>query len=146
METPVVFQYQEALHTFRGQGVPDVLLKRMSELISLLDLTTTLSAGLAREEILDAALLIVMGELRAGRGCFLVREPNGAYRLRASRGLPPSAPSTVELGSLAGHTVVTRDSPAYARVVDGLGLELLCPILKAGRPIAVLALGGRAGG
>ena len=146
METPVVFQYQEALHTFRGQGVPDVLLKRMSELISLLDLTTTLSAGLAREEILDAALLIVMGELRTGRGCFLVREPSGAYRLRASRGLPASAPSSVELGSLAGQTVVTRDSPAFARAVDGLGLELLCPILKSGRPIAVLGLGGRADG
>ena len=144
METPVVFQYQEALHAFRGQGVPDVLLKRMSELISLLDLTTTLSAGLAREEILDAALLIVMGELRAARGCFLVRDPSGAYRLGASRGLPSSAPASVDLGSLAGETVVTRDSPGYARAVEGLGLELLCPILKSGRPIAVLGLGGRA--
>jgi phosphoserine phosphatase RsbU/P len=146
METPVVFQYQEALHTFRGQGVPDVLLKRMSELISLLDLTTTLSAGLARDEILDAALLIVMGELRAARGCFLVRDAGGPYRLRASRGLPSSAPSSVDLGSLAAQTVVTRDSPAYARAVDGLGLELLCPILKSGRPIAVLGLGARADG
>src|SRR5438309_12070896 len=106
METPVVFQYQEALHAFRGQGVSDVLLKRMSELISLLDLTTTLSAGLARDEILDAALLIVMGELRAGRGCFLVRDPSGSYRVRASRGLPSSAPSSVELGSLTAEAVV----------------------------------------
>ena len=146
METPVVFQYQEALHTFRGQGVPDVLLKRMSELISLLDLTTTLSAGLAREEILDAALLIVMGELRAARGCFLIREPGGAYSLRAGRGMPASAPSPVDLAGLAAETVVTRDSPGHARAVEGLGLELLCPILKDGRPIAVLGLGGRADG
>jgi sigma-B regulation protein RsbU (phosphoserine phosphatase) len=146
METPVVFQYQQALHTFRGQGVPDVLLKRMSELISLLDLTTTLSAGLPGDEILDAALLIVMGELRAGRGCFLVREPNGAYRLRAGRGLPPSAPLSVDLGTLAGASVITRDSPAQARALQALGLELLCPVLKSGRPIAALGLGGRAEG
>jgi sigma-B regulation protein RsbU (phosphoserine phosphatase) len=146
METPVVFQYQEALHTFRGQGVPDVLLKRMSELISLLDLTTTLSAGLAGEEILDAALLIVMGELRSARGCFLVRDPGGVYRLRASRGLPSSAPSSVDLGSLAGETVITRDSPAHGRAMEALGLELLCPILKSGAPIAVLGLGARGDG
>jgi phosphoserine phosphatase RsbU/P len=146
METPVVFQYQQALHTFRGQGVPDVLLKRMSELISLLDLTTTLSAGLAGEEILDAALLIVMGELRASRGCFLLRDRSGAYRVGASRGLPSSAPSSVDLGALAGGTVVTRDSPAHARAVGALGLDVLCPILKSGRPIAALGLGARADG
>jgi phosphoserine phosphatase RsbU/P len=146
METPVVFQYQQALHRFRGEGVPDVLLKRMSELISLLDLTTTLSSGLAGQEILDAALLIVMGELQARRGCFLVRDQGGTYRLRAARGLPPSAPSSVELGALPGGTLVARDSPVLGRVVESLGLEVLCPILKSGRPIAVLGLGGRPDG
>jgi len=146
METPVVFQYQQALHAFRGQGVPDVLLKRMSELISLLDLTTTLSAGLPGEEILDAALLIVMGELRAARGCFLVREPGGAYRLRAARGLPPGAPSSVDLGQVAGEGVLTRATPGAAAALDALGLELLCPILKSGRPIAVMGLGARSEG
>ena len=50
------------------EGREPPLLKRMSELISLLDLTTTLSSGLAGEEILDAALLIVMGELQVARG------------------------------------------------------------------------------
>src|SRR5207302_5761152 len=61
MEVPVVFQYQRALDDFRRAGEASPLLKRMSELISLLDLTTTLNSGLSRGEILDAALLIVMG-------------------------------------------------------------------------------------
>ncbi|HEY7514370.1 MAG TPA: hypothetical protein VIC87_07830, partial [Vicinamibacteria bacterium] len=61
MLTPVVFPYQRALDEFRREGREPPLLKRMSELISLLDLTTTLSSGLAGEEILDAALLTVMG-------------------------------------------------------------------------------------
>jgi sigma-B regulation protein RsbU (phosphoserine phosphatase) len=146
METPVVFQYQQSLHEFRAGGVPDVLLKRMSELISLLDLTTTLSSGLAGGEILDAALLIVMGELQARRGCFLVREHGGEYRPRASRGLPPGAPSAVELGTLAPGVVITRESAAHVRALESLGLDLLCPILKSGRPIAALGLGGRADG
>jgi sigma-B regulation protein RsbU (phosphoserine phosphatase) len=146
METPVVFQYQQSLHEFRAAGVPDVLLKRMSELISLLDLTTTLGSGLASGEILDAALLIVMGELQARRGCFLVRDHGGEYRLGAARGLPAQAPSTVALGALPPGKVITRESAAHARALDGLGLDLLCPILKAGRPIAVLGLGGRADG
>ena len=47
MEPPVVFQYQRALDEFRRAGREPPLLKRMSELISLLDLTTTLNSGLA---------------------------------------------------------------------------------------------------
>lgn len=142
METPVVFQYQQTLHEFRGRGVPDALLKRMSELISLLDLTTTLGSGLAGGEILDAALLIVMGELQARRGCFLVREHGGEYRLRASRGLAPDAPAVVELGELTGAAAITRDSPEHRGALEALGLDVLCPILKSGRPIAALGLGG----
>ena len=93
MEVPVVFQYQRALDEFRRAGEASPLLKRMSELISLLDLTTTLNSAMSRDEILDAALLIVMGELQAGRGCLLVRAADGAYEVRASRGLPPGAPA-----------------------------------------------------
>ena len=146
METPVVFQYQQSLHEFRAGGVPDALLKRMSELISLLDLTTTLSSGLAGGEILDAALLIVMGELQARRGCFLVREQAGVYRLRAARGLPPGVPPSVELGTLLPRVVITRESAAHVQALESLGVDVLCPILKSGRPIAVLGLGGRAEG
>src|SRR5687768_4757234 len=146
METPVVFQYQQALHEFRGEGVPDVLLKRMSELISLLDLTTTLGSGLAGGEILDAALLIVMGELQARRGCFVVRDHGGEYRLRAARGMAASAPAAVELGTLSAGALTTGESPGHRRALESLGLEVLCPILKAGRPIAALGLGGRADG
>ena len=60
MPTPVVFQYQRALDEFRREGREPPLLKRMSELISLLDLSTTLNSSLSAEEILDGALLIVM--------------------------------------------------------------------------------------
>jgi hypothetical protein len=97
MEVPVVFQYQRALDDFRRAGEASPLLKRMSELISLLDLTTTLNSAMSREEILDAALLIVMGELQAGRGCLLVRAGDGAYDVRASRGLPAGAPVRVTM-------------------------------------------------
>ena len=146
MDTPVVFQYQQSLHEFRGGGVPDVLLKRMSELISLLDLTTTLGSGLQGGEILDAALLIVMGELQARRGCFLVREPGGDYRLRAARGLAADAPPSVDLGALPPEGLISRESAVHVRALDALGLEMLCPIAKGGRAIAALGLGGRADG
>ncbi len=43
--TPVVFQYQQALDEFRREGREPPLLKRMSELISLLDLSTTLGSS-----------------------------------------------------------------------------------------------------
>ena len=118
----------------------------MSELISLLDLTTTLSSGLTVEEILDAALLIVMGEFQASRGCLLVRSEAGGYEVRASRGLPAGAPSRMPLVEMQGSGIVTGPWGPNAPGLAAMGLEVLCPILKGGRPIAALGLGPRAGG
>jgi sigma-B regulation protein RsbU (phosphoserine phosphatase) len=117
----------------------------MSELISLLDLTTTLSSGLSGSEILDAALLVVMGELQASRGCLLVRSETGRFELRASRGLPAAAPGVTPAFSMQGDTLVTPPGGACAPVLEAYGLAILCPILKRGRLIAVLGLGPRAG-
>ena len=146
VNTPVVYQYQRALDAFRREGGSSPLLKRMSELISLLDLTTTLNSSLSGAEILDAALLIVMGELQATRGVLLVRAESGSFRVQASRGLPPGAPAQVELGPLASPEVIFRRRGAHEGVFEACGLEVLCPIFKADRPIAVLGLGPRADG
>ena len=146
VNTPVVYQYQRALDAFRREGGSSPLLKRMSELISLLDLTTTLNSSLSGAEILDAALLIVMGELQATRGVLLVRAESGSFRVQASRGLPPGAPAQVELGPLASPEVIFRRRGAHEGVFEACGLEVLCPIFKAARPIAVLGLGPRADG
>jgi sigma-B regulation protein RsbU (phosphoserine phosphatase) len=141
VSTPVVFQYQRALDEFRREGREPPLLKRMSELISLLDLSTTLGSTLSGAEILDAALLIVMGELQVARGALYVAEGAGTYRLRAGRGLAPGGPATLV-------REVVGESP-FAPGGEDPGLEafaLVCPVLKAGRPIALLCLGPRAGG
>ncbi len=140
---PVVYQYQQALDQFRREGREPSLLKRMSELISLLDLTTTLSSTLAGDDILGAALLIVMGELQVGRGALLVRGEDGRFVVRASRGLPAGAPSSLDLDP-PPVDVVAVGPGQEAHDLDGL--VLLCPILRRDRPIAVLGLGPRAGG
>jgi phosphoserine phosphatase RsbU/P len=145
---PAVFHYQQVLNDFRrsgGEGAPAVI-KRMSELISLLDFTTTLSTGLSNEEILDAALLVVMGELQVGRGALFVREEGGHFRLRASRGLPSARPVEAALDFRPDDTVVTREAGRSGEVFAAYGLEVLCPVFKAGRAIAALGLGPRADG
>jgi phosphoserine phosphatase RsbU/P len=141
VSTPVVFQYQQALDAFRREGREPPLLKRMSELISLLDLSTTLGSTLSGTEILEAALLIVMGELQVTRGALYVAEGGGHYRLRAGRGLPPSSPLTLERTEVGEAPFVPGEAdPGLA------GFALVCPVLKAGRPIALLGLGPRAEG
>lgn len=142
---PVVFPYQQALDQFRREGREPPLLKRMSELISLLDLTTTLSSGLPGDEILDAALLIVMGELQVGRAGLFVRGEDGAFHLEVQRGLSDASGAALGPDALADGQPVRRGEAA-ADLCEQLGLELLCPILKRGRPIAVLGLGPRAEG
>jgi sigma-B regulation protein RsbU (phosphoserine phosphatase) len=115
----------------------------MSELISLLDLTTTLSAGPLSEEMLSSALLIVMGKMQVAKGALFVRRDDGAFAMRASRGLPPEAPSTLHFEPpLRDLTAVGAEDEAHARH----GLVLLCPIPRQGRPIAVLGLGPRVDG
>jgi len=146
VNAPVVFQYQRALDAFRREGGSPPLLKRMSELISLLDLTTTLNSSLSGAEILEAALLIVMGQLQASRGALFVRAEGGGYRVQGSRGLPEGAPPRAHLDPLAGPEVIFRRQGARAEVFEAYGLEVLCPIFKADRPIAVLGLGPRADG
>ncbi len=143
MTTPVVFQYQQALDEFRREGREPPLLKRMSELISLLDLSTTLGSTLSGAEILDAALLIVMGELQVSRGALYVASEEGRYQRRASRGLAPGAPDTVERTEVPERPFVP--GPRDAALADA-GFALVCPVRKAGRPIALLGLGPRAEG
>ena len=145
-ELPVVFHYQKAFDEFRRGGGPAPLLKRMSELISLLDLTTTLNSPLSTDEILDAALLIVLGELQAGRGCLFVRDEDGAFRRRASRGLPPRAPALLTGVAFSGEGVLVRGDHEAWRPFEPLGLEAVCPIVKGGRTIALLGVGPRSDG
>jgi sigma-B regulation protein RsbU (phosphoserine phosphatase) len=142
---PVVYRYQQALDTFRRAGEAPPLLKRMSELISLLDLTTTLNSSLSRGEILDAALLIVMGETQSTRGCLYVAEPDG-YRRAASRGLPPGAPEVLRVPALAGDSFVHRASGALPEVFGALGVDVLCPVQRGERSLGLLGLGPRADG
>jgi sigma-B regulation protein RsbU (phosphoserine phosphatase) len=144
-DAPAVVQYQRALDEFRrGSRDSAVMLKRMSELISLLDFTTTLGSGLPSDEVLGAALLVVMGELRASRGVLLVRGPDDLYRLRASRGLGERGDAARPLAFAADHELSFRSSEKGGAVFDALGVDLLCPVVKAGRTIALIGLGKRA--
>src|SRR5688500_14286949 len=118
----------------------------MSELISLLDLTVTLSGSASPGQILEAALLVVMGELQAARGCVFVRGEGGRYALQAARGLPAEGRPDVALGAVSSDDVVFRDSGRHAGVFDAFGLEVLCPIFKAERAVAVIGLGPRVDG
>jgi len=142
VSAPVVFQYQQALDAFRREGREPPLLKRMSELISLLDLSTTLGSTLSGAEILDAALLIVMGELQVSRGALYVAEEEGRYRRRAARGLSPGAPESIARADVPERPFAPGPSD---EALAGAGFVLVCPVRKAGRPIALLGLGPRAG-
>jgi sigma-B regulation protein RsbU (phosphoserine phosphatase) len=158
-QPPVVVQYRRALDEFRRAGERSPLLERMSELISLLDLTTALDSGLSRDEILDAALLVVMGEMQTTRGCVLVRSGGDAYDVVAARGLDAGAPARIEIGSLVGAVVdgdgvILRGDAIHGSALAALGLEALCPVVgrdhtrggATASPVALLGLGPRAGG
>jgi sigma-B regulation protein RsbU (phosphoserine phosphatase) len=147
MDAPLAFRYQQALDEFRQGGcAADVVVKRMSELIALLDLTTSLGGWLSGQEILDAVLLTVMGRLGASQGCLYVRTGGGVAELRVARGLQGELPRSVALDELSGVEAVERGSGRLEALFATTGLELLCPITRAGRPVAVVGVGPSAGG
>jgi hypothetical protein len=82
---PPALPYHELLDEIRRGGArPAVLLRRVSELIALVDLLSTFGSGLSNEEILDSALLIVMGQLQCRRGCLLVRGESARFEVSAA--------------------------------------------------------------
>src|SRR5437762_8578923 len=97
-----------------------------------------------------------MGEMQAGRGCLLVRDEDGFFAVRASRGLPAGAPARVPV-DLAADAVAVRGGGGSDAHLDALGLDVLCPIVRFqesdgtdGRPparlLAWIGLGPRADG
>jgi sigma-B regulation protein RsbU (phosphoserine phosphatase) len=146
-EIPGVQRYQRLLNEFRQERVErGVLLKRMSELLALLDLTTSLGAELSGQAILDAVLLTAMGELGATRGGLWVRSQGGSDMLRASRGLGPDAASVTAIDAPARQSGGRPCSAASFPSLEALGLEVVCPVSRASRRLAVLGLGERADG
>jgi len=141
--TPVVSRYHQVLDRFRREGREPPLLERLSELVSLLELTTALSSVRASEETLGAALLILTRQLQVARGAFFVRGEDGVLVLRAARGLPPGAPSTLSLATSPDDPIALGPGD---EAHDRHGFALLCPIHRRDRPIAVLGLGPREGG
>jgi sigma-B regulation protein RsbU (phosphoserine phosphatase) len=136
--------YRQALERFRSEGTqsPD-LLKRLSELIGLVELASGLGPECAGAEGLEAVLRIVRAELGLERAALFVRSEDGRFALRASSALPPGAPPSLS----------DADAPDEPRVLGPAdevrvrhGLELLWPIGRSERPVALLGLGPLEGG
>ena len=142
-ELGFVHAYQQALEQLRAEGRDAPLLARLSELVSLLELTTTLASDPASEETLDAALQIVMRELQVKRGALFVLREDGGWALRASQGLPPGLTSAPAFAALRDEiTAVGPGDEAH----DRHGFELLVRVRRRNRAMAILGLGPREGG
>ena len=68
MTIPVVQKCREELESLRREGREPALVARLSQLVSLLDLTTRLGWTRSGDEIPDAALAFVMGEMEVAGG------------------------------------------------------------------------------
>ena len=83
-------------------------LERLSELTSLLELTTTLGSDLAERGGPGRGPRDRHARAAGGRGALFVRREDGTLALRRSRGLPPGAPSTLGFAPRRGRRHVPR--------------------------------------
>jgi sigma-B regulation protein RsbU (phosphoserine phosphatase) len=137
----VVQAYRLALEQLRSSAPQAPPLERMSELVALLELTTTLDARPADAGALGEALAVVAREVGAPRGALFVRDAAGKLALRATCGRP-SVPSSLDVPL---PTLVAPLGPGH-EAFDRDGLALLVPIRRRGEPIAAIVLGSREGG
>lgn len=140
MTLPVVQRCREELESLRREGREPALVARLSQLVALHDFATRLVWTARGDEIPDAVLGFVMGELEAGSGALYVIGGGPGFERRAARGLPRPVPES--LSPRLDAEGAFAPGPHEAALAEA-GLALLCPVRKAGRLIALLALGPR---
>ena len=88
MTVPVVQSCREELETLLREGREPALAARLQQLLSLLDFTTRLGWTARGDEIPDAVLGFVMGELEAGCGVLYMAAGERGFERRAAIGNP----------------------------------------------------------
>ena len=83
---PLSFRYQKALAPLVQLSKDASVSKRLSELLTLLDFSTTLNRSMELSEILDVVLFAVMGETRADWAAIALRQEDGSMQFVAGRG------------------------------------------------------------
>jgi sigma-B regulation protein RsbU (phosphoserine phosphatase) len=149
------YRYQQSLGPLARGAADPRLAKRLSELLSLLDFSSTLNRSLELSEKLDLVLLVAMGETAASWAAVALRGDDDQLRVVARRGISEArlagafAPPPDE--ALAG-PVSPEDSdlPAATREflagIAGWEAAILVPLRQEKRLTGLLALGKRPGG
>ncbi|HZO07855.1 MAG TPA: hypothetical protein VFC77_00645, partial [Myxococcota bacterium] len=143
MTVPVVQKCREELDSLRREGREPALVARLQQLVSLHDFTTRLVWTARGDEIPDAVLGFVMGELEAASGALYVARGDLGFERRAARGLARPLPERFQPRLLDEAAFVPG---AHEVELAEAGLAILCPVRKAGRLIALLGLGPRQDG
>ncbi len=143
MTLPVVQRCREELLALDREGREPALHAQLSQLVSLLDFATRLVWTSRGDDVPDAVLGFVMGELQASAGVVYVASEKRGFERRVARGLVGEAPATVT--PRPGATQAFVPGPEEAEL-ERAGIVILCPVLRAERPVALLGLGERDGG
>ena len=150
---PLSFRYQKALAPLTGLSEDKSVGKRLSELLTLLDFSTTLNRSLELSEILDIVLLVAIGETQASWASIALKADDGFYRFMARRGAsapPKDTPGFAAKGAEALERAVGPEDPKLepdcAELINLLKADLIMPLRKGPRLTGLLVLGKRPGG
>lgn len=143
MTIPVVQKCREELETLRREGREPALVTHLSQLVTLLDFTTRLGWTASGEEIPHAALGFLMGEMEVAAGALYLTAGDRRFERRAVRGVEAALPERVELGRELEGAALPSGETAFLAEAE---LRVVCPVHKADRLIALVALGPRTDG
>jgi len=149
---PLSFRYQKALASLVRLSEDTGAAKRLSELLTLLDFSTTLNRSLGLSHIVDLVLLTAIGETRAEWAAMALRQEDGSMRFVAGKGTP--APERgVSFRVDDGPQFSTAASADDDRLDEGFRKRLaewkarfVAPLRKGEELIGLLILGPRPDG
>lgn len=110
---------------------------------SLFDLSATLNSSDDFDYILNASLLSLMGKLRTNRACALLPETEGSWKTVVVKG-KPGIGTTIALTQEEFFRLETE--PGGQGYLGTSDYTLCLPLSYAGRPLALLLLGGNLAG
>ncbi len=141
-------QYTDLIRHFQHASPSDpALARRLSELISLNELVTTLHTIRSLEAILDVVLLTILGEFPSRQGVMLIRQ-NGQWSAPLVKGIKTIPqhlhliPAQCDFEALK-RVLHHKDSEGtFLPFLEATGLQCLFPMRSDGELVGMIALGG----
>jgi sigma-B regulation protein RsbU (phosphoserine phosphatase) len=140
--------YREIINSFKAKRLTDAdIEQRLSDLMLLIDFSSSLNQASEINEIADLLLLTLMGSMKSRRSAFLLPVKDG-FAVTHAKGMKlPEKPVNLGLSpTYADYYIVDETGVTpWKELREKYGLYLIFPLKRQDKLLALVAMGGKIG-